>query len=272
MAKAPQRLRAGFLVHDVSRLRRTAFDQRVRPLGITRSQWWVLANLSRHEGEDMMQIELARLLDVGKVTLGGLIDRLEENGFVVRTPDKLDRRSKRVSVSPKGRVLVQRMGAIAMDMNAQIMRGIPAPKQRELEEMLTVMKRNLIEMDAVPSSTSGGNNGIGFAVPINLARGVMDSLIAKGKVVRGFLEHIGIDGADYVEITCSPKALGSGRWAALEIFSFPSLDVIEAFIMSVILKAGSQHCPPVVVGIGIGPARRSRSPGATSSSVSRFTS
>ena len=61
-----------------------------------------------------------------------------------------------------------------------------------------------------------------------------------------------IDGADYVEITCSPKALGSGRWAALEIFSFPSLDVIEAFIMSVILKAGSQHCPPVVVGIGIG--------------------
>ena len=61
-----------------------------------------------------------------------------------------------------------------------------------------------------------------------------------------------IDGADYVEITCSPKALGSGRWAALEIFSFPSLDVIEAYIMSVILKAGSQHCPPVVVGIGIG--------------------
>ncbi len=61
-----------------------------------------------------------------------------------------------------------------------------------------------------------------------------------------------IDGADYIEITCSPKALGSGRWAALEIFSFPSLDVIEAYIMSVILKAGSQHCPPVVIGVGIG--------------------
>jgi len=61
-----------------------------------------------------------------------------------------------------------------------------------------------------------------------------------------------IDGADYVEITCSPKALGSGRWAALEIFSFPSLEVIEAYIMSVILKAGSQHCPPVVIGVGIG--------------------
>lgn len=61
-----------------------------------------------------------------------------------------------------------------------------------------------------------------------------------------------IDGADYVEITCQPKALGSGRWAALEIFSFPELDVIEKYVMECVLKAGSQHCPPVVIGVGIG--------------------
>jgi fumarate hydratase subunit alpha len=61
-----------------------------------------------------------------------------------------------------------------------------------------------------------------------------------------------IDGADYLDITCSPKALGSGRWAALEIFSFPSLAVIEEYVMSCVLKAGSQHCPPVVIGVGIG--------------------
>jgi fumarate hydratase subunit alpha len=58
--------------------------------------------------------------------------------------------------------------------------------------------------------------------------------------------------ADYIEIVCSPKALGSGRWAALEIFSFPSLDVIERYVMDCVLKAGSQHCPPVVLGVGIG--------------------
>jgi fumarate hydratase subunit alpha len=61
-----------------------------------------------------------------------------------------------------------------------------------------------------------------------------------------------VDGADYIEITCSPKALGSGRWAALEIFSFPELDVIEKYVMDCVLKAGSQHCPPVVIGVGIG--------------------
>jgi fumarate hydratase subunit alpha len=61
-----------------------------------------------------------------------------------------------------------------------------------------------------------------------------------------------IGDADYIEITCSPKALGSGRWAALEIFSFPTLEVIERYIMECVLKAGSQHCPPVVIGVGIG--------------------
>jgi fumarate hydratase subunit alpha len=61
-----------------------------------------------------------------------------------------------------------------------------------------------------------------------------------------------IDGADYVEITCSPKALGSGRWAALEIFTFPTLEEIEAYIMQVVVRAGPQHCPPVVIGVGIG--------------------
>ena len=40
-------LRLGFLIHDVSRLRRSAFDRCLKPLNVTRSQWWVLAYLSR---------------------------------------------------------------------------------------------------------------------------------------------------------------------------------------------------------------------------------
>jgi fumarate hydratase subunit alpha len=59
-------------------------------------------------------------------------------------------------------------------------------------------------------------------------------------------------GADWVEMLCQPKALGSGRWAALETFSFPSLAEIEAYVMRVVMQAGSQHCPPVIIGVGIG--------------------
>lgn len=59
-------------------------------------------------------------------------------------------------------------------------------------------------------------------------------------------------GADYIDITCSPKALGSGRWATLEIFSYPTLEEIERYILETSIRAGSQHCPPVVIGVGIG--------------------
>jgi fumarate hydratase subunit alpha len=61
-----------------------------------------------------------------------------------------------------------------------------------------------------------------------------------------------IDDADYMEIICAPKALGSGRWAALEIFVYPTIDQIEKYVMECVLRAGSQACPPIVVGVGIG--------------------
>ena len=45
----------------------------------------------------------------------------------------------------------------------------------------------LVGINTAIFSMSGGNQGIGFAVPGNLARGVMESLIKTGKVSRGFL-------------------------------------------------------------------------------------
>lgn len=61
-----------------------------------------------------------------------------------------------------------------------------------------------------------------------------------------------IDGADYVEIVCSPKALGTGRWSTSEILISPTLQEIEEFVLDAVVRAGSQACPPMVVGVGIG--------------------
>src|SRR5687768_17199371 len=61
-----------------------------------------------------------------------------------------------------------------------------------------------------------------------------------------------IDDADYVDITCAPKAMGTGRWEALETFVYPSLQQIEDYVLQTVLRSGSQACPPIVVGVGIG--------------------
>ena len=46
---------------------------------------------------------------------------------------------------------------------------------------------DVIGINTAIYSPSGGNVGIGFAIPINMARRVMDELIATGKVTRGYL-------------------------------------------------------------------------------------
>ncbi|WP_284734849.1 MarR family winged helix-turn-helix transcriptional regulator [Sphingosinicella terrae] len=144
----PGQFRLGFLVHDVSRLRRTVVDKALGPLGITRSQWWVLANLSRHDGEGMMQTELARVLDIGKVALGGLLDRLESNGYVARKPDPVDRRAKRIEMTDAGADLLAAIQDRAAALNRQMMAGITAQEIAATEDILHRMKQRLLEMDS----------------------------------------------------------------------------------------------------------------------------
>jgi serine protease Do len=45
----------------------------------------------------------------------------------------------------------------------------------------------LIGINTAILSRSGGNQGIGFSIPVNLARDVMESLVRDGKVTRGFI-------------------------------------------------------------------------------------
>lgn len=135
-------LRLGFLIHDVSRLRRSAFDRCLKPLNVTRSQWWVLAYLSRKDG--MTQSQLAEELDLGKVAMGGLIDRLEKSGLVRREADTNDRRVNRVFLEPKSKQLIARMRKVSHRMNEQILAGLADANLECAAKTLDSMKSNLL--------------------------------------------------------------------------------------------------------------------------------
>lgn len=144
----PGKFRLGFLIHDVSRLRRTVVDKALKPLGVTRSQWWVLANLSR-DGDGMMQTELAKVLDIGKVALGGLLDRLEANGYVARKADPEDRRAKRVELTADGATLLAAIQERAAVINGEMMVGISEDEILVAEDILSRLKQRLIAMDGL---------------------------------------------------------------------------------------------------------------------------
>ncbi len=139
--------RFGFLVHDVSRMRRTLFDEVMKSRGVTRSQWSVLANLTRAERNDgMMQVDLSRIMDVGKVTIGGLIDRLESAGLVERRLDANDRRARRVFITDKGYEVIAEMQKAGTKLNKSILKGVSAEHMRITENALATVKANIRQL------------------------------------------------------------------------------------------------------------------------------
>jgi MarR family transcriptional regulator, transcriptional regulator for hemolysin len=148
-------LRLGYLIHDVSRLRRMMFDRALSPLGITRSQWWVLAFISRKDG--LPQTQLANELDVGKVAVGALIDRLETSGFVIRQADPVDRRVKRVYVTKQAKGFLEKLRKETDKFNAKIVNGIDRNQLETASDALLAMKHNLLAMsDGTQTDTLEG--------------------------------------------------------------------------------------------------------------------
>jgi DNA-binding MarR family transcriptional regulator len=137
-------LRFGFLIHDVSRLRRVVVDRSLKPLGITRSQWWVLAFLSRRDG--MTQTALAADLDLTKVAIGGLLDRMEDAGFVERRADRNDGRARRVYLTRAGAKMVNTIRESVESVELEILSRVSEEQLNQAADTLRTLKDTLLEM------------------------------------------------------------------------------------------------------------------------------
>jgi len=128
----------GFLVHDVARLMRYRFDFRARSLAVTRPQWRALFTIAVNEG--MTQAALAERLDVERITLCRMIDRLADAGLVERRADPKDRRVWRIHLLPAAYPIVDQLAAIGAEIEAEAL-SVLSPEEREtLRDMLTRLR------------------------------------------------------------------------------------------------------------------------------------
>lgn len=141
----------GFLVHDVARLMRTMYDRRMAPLGLTRSQWWVLNHLYFNEG--ISQTEFASLLDIEKATVGRLLDRLEAKGWVARKSDPQDKRAKRVYLTKKVQPTLQIMRDMAAVTLDEAERSLSKTERKQLRNMLKRMRDDLSEVTSTTTTS-----------------------------------------------------------------------------------------------------------------------
>lgn len=141
--------RFGFVVHDVARLLRKRVEQRAKCLGLTRSQWQVLAHLYRHEG--INQSGLAEILELEPITVGRLLDRMEEAGWIERRAAPMDRRAYRLFMTERARPVLARMWAIGDAVIGEAFAGLEKPQSDMLLDLLIHVRANLSERSARPA-------------------------------------------------------------------------------------------------------------------------
>ena len=149
----------GTMVSQVARLMRRSFDERVRNIGVTRPQWQVLSLLNRHEG--INQGGLADILEVEPITLGRMIDRLQEADLVERRPDPADRRAWRLFLTPKANELYLRLLPYAEETFAIALDGLNDREQANLMVMLERIRVNLTR-----KGVTGGEASIAGDAPV----------------------------------------------------------------------------------------------------------
>src|SRR6266852_1954160 len=108
--------------------------------GISGSQWGVLRNLHRAEQEGLPGLRLTDLSErllIRPPSVTGVVDRLERGGLVVRGSSPTDLRAKRVSLTPQGRRLIDRVLQNHGRQLERVMGGLTGEEQAELHRLLT---------------------------------------------------------------------------------------------------------------------------------------
>lgn len=135
----------GFLLVDVTRLMRRAFQARLQEQdsALTLAQARALVYVSRSEG--LRQVDLADMLEVKPITLARLIDQLAEAGLVERRSDPGDRRAFQLYLTAAAEPHLALIEKATAAVRAEMLRGVDKPLVPMMMAALVQMRENLVE-------------------------------------------------------------------------------------------------------------------------------
>lgn len=114
---------------------------RMEKYGITAAEEPFFMAVRHHSGAS--QDELTSLVGVDKAATTRALCSLERKGYVIRCQDEKDRRQKRIFASEKALEIGAAVHGDLLQLNDEILRGIPEEEQRVLYLALKKMQENL---------------------------------------------------------------------------------------------------------------------------------
>jgi DNA-binding MarR family transcriptional regulator len=121
-------------------------------IDMTPALFGVLNFLGARKGA--IQQEIGAAMGIDPSTMVALIDKLESGRLAKRRPRPSDRRARDVSITPKGRRLLERCRKMAEEAQDEVLRGLTAAERRQL---LKLLRRALSE--APPQTLWSGDEG-----------------------------------------------------------------------------------------------------------------
>ncbi len=112
------------LFFRVFQLGNTLDRQSVKELGVSPVHWAVLGALSREKVREGMSFsDLTEYLGVSRQNLDGVLKRLERDDYVIRFADQVDRRARKVMLTPLGFEFWQQLQLKIYEFYRQAMEG-----------------------------------------------------------------------------------------------------------------------------------------------------
>ena len=128
------------LIHNTAHEWRLALDRRLRPLGLSRATWMVLAYVRKLDGPS--QTRLAEAMGLEGPSVVRLIDRLEREALVERRVAQ-DRRIKTVHLTPRGEEVSSEIWRVAGHLRKELLRDIPLDDIERAMTLLDTLHRRL---------------------------------------------------------------------------------------------------------------------------------
>ena len=130
----------GLKLATLSRQLWSRFDQSVENTGLTRAKWTLIAAVGRLPGAT--QRSIAAALQVTEVTAGRMIDRLCEDGYLVREENPDDRRSYRVFLTSAAQPVIDQLGEVADEHTKEAFAGLDDEDLSKFESYLDIILGN----------------------------------------------------------------------------------------------------------------------------------
>ncbi len=122
---------AGHLIRRLHQISVSVFAERMKAAGVDLTPVQFAALCALDANPDIDQATLAGLIAYDRVTIGGVVDRLEGKGLISRTVSRQDRRARSLRLTAAGMALLDQVRPIVRGFQDDILTGLSADERAQ---------------------------------------------------------------------------------------------------------------------------------------------